>query len=69
VKAAQKVLQHFLYFSQNQQEISEDLLWLILHVLLAAVVQQINTQRDVKITWYGDVLLKQRAAIEFLVAK
>ena len=68
-KDAQKVLQHFLYFSQNQQEMSVALLWLIFNVLLATVVQQINRYRVVKITFYGNVLLKQQAVIGFLVAE
>jgi hypothetical protein len=45
------------------------LLWLLFNVLLGTIVQQINTYRFVKITWYGDVLLKQQAATEFVVAK
>jgi len=45
------------------------LLWLIFNVLLATVVQQINRYKVVKITFYGDVLLKQKAVIEFVVAE
>jgi acetolactate synthase regulatory subunit len=36
---------------------------------IATVMQLINRYRVVKITWYGDVLLKQQAVIEFLVAE
>jgi hypothetical protein len=61
---AQKVLQHFLYFSQNKQEMYAVFLWLILNVLLATAVPWnmfCNACPGfLKMVWY-DVRFKQQA--------
>jgi uncharacterized protein (UPF0261 family) len=74
MRVAQKVLQPFLYFIQNQQEMSAVLLWLIMnvHLLLQCHGKThflVYVEGVLKMAWYGDVNFQQWAVTEFLVAE
>jgi hypothetical protein len=72
-RVAQKVLRHFLYFSQNQQDMSAT--YSVVNFLMFRLLLQrrgtirflAHAQGVVKVAWCGDVRLKQWAVIEFLV--
>jgi hypothetical protein len=71
---AQKVLQQFLYFSQNQRKCLQLILRLIWNVPLATAVPQNNPFSSVcaggrQKIWSDDVSLKQWAVTEFHVAE
>lgn len=74
IRGEQKFSQDFLYFSQNQQEMSAIFLWLILNVPLSTAAPRNNTTsracaKAVKMACYGNVRFKQRAVSEFLVTE
>jgi len=72
---AQKVLQHLLYFTQNQQEISA--IFSVVnsehpacyHSATEQYIFLMYAQGIIKIVWYGYVCFKQCTVTEFLVAE
>jgi len=74
MRVAQKVLQPFLYFIQNQPEISAVFSVVDNECTFVTAVPWENTflhmwKGVVKMAWYGDVLIKQWAVTEALVAE